>query len=90
MLSLPFKLAKLFWRPMALHILKWLFVPSKPSRFKEVNRMKNKVRGGAFRLTGLILGIIGATVSITSIVFAALGLHQARLCKHCEKGENFR
>ena len=35
-------------------------------------------------------GIIGATVSITSIVFAALGLHQARLCKHCEKGENFR
>lgn len=39
---------------------------------------------------GLILGIIGATVSITSIVFAALGLHQARLCKHCEKGENFR
>ena len=41
-------------------------------------------------LIGLILGIIGATVSITSIVFAALGLHQARLCKHCEKGENFR
>ena len=44
----------------------------------------------AFRLVGLILGIIGATVSITSIVFAALGLHQARLCKHCDKGENFR
>ena len=41
-------------------------------------------------LVGLILGIIGATVSITSIVFAALGLHQARLCKRCEKGENFR
>ena len=41
-------------------------------------------------MVGLILGIIGATVSITSIVFAALGLHQARLCKHCEKGENFR
>ena len=49
--------------------------------------MKQKVRGHAFRLVGLILGIIGATVSITSIVFAALGLHQARLCKHCEKGE---
>ena len=49
-----------------------------------------KLRGHAFRLVGLILGNIGATVSITSIVFAALGLHQARLCKHCEKGENFR
>ena len=90
MLSLPFKLAKLFWRPMALHILKWLFVPSKPSRFKEVNRMKNKVRGGAFRLTGLILGIIGATVSITAIVFSAVGLHQSHLCKKCDKGAAFK
>ena len=52
--------------------------------------MKKKIRGQGLRTTGLILGIIGATVSITSIVFAALGLHQARLCKHCEKGENFR
>ena len=51
--------------------------------------MKQKVRGHAFRLVGLILGIIGATVSITSIVFAALGLHQARLCKHCEKRGKF-
>ena len=42
------------------------------------------------RLTGLILGIVGATVSITAIVFSALGLHQARLCKHCVKGDNFR
>ena len=33
---------------------------------------------------------IGATVSITGIVFSALGLHQARLCKRCNKGENFR
>ena len=57
---------------------------------KEAFPMKQKVRGHAFRLVGLILGIIGATVSITSIVFAALGLHQARLCKRCEKGENFR
>ena len=57
---------------------------------KEASPMKQKVRGHAFRLVGLILGIIGATVSITSIVFAALGLHQARLCKHCDKGENFR
>lgn len=52
--------------------------------------MKNKIRGGAFRLTGLILGIIGATVSITSIVFSAVGLHQARLCKKCSKGAKFQ
>ena len=57
---------------------------------KEAIPMKTKVRGHAFRLVGLILGIIGATVSITSIVFSALGLHQARLCKRCQKGENFR
>ncbi len=41
-------------------------------------------------VSNYVFSIIGATVSITSIVFAALGLHQARLCKHCEKGENFR
>ena len=52
--------------------------------------MKPKIRGRGFRITGLVLGIIGATVSITAIVFSALGLHQARLCKHCAKGENFR
>ena len=52
--------------------------------------MKRGLKGFAFLVSGLVLGIIGATVSITSIVFAALGLHQARLCKHCEKGENFR
>ena len=52
--------------------------------------MKKKVRGHGFRLVGLILGIVSATVSITAIVFSALGLHQARLCKHCVKGDNFR
>lgn len=49
--------------------------------------MKSKVRGSAFRLTGLILGIIGITVSVTSIVFSAVGLHRARLCKHCKTKE---
>ena len=52
--------------------------------------MNKKVRGHGFRLVGLILGIIGASVGITSFVFSALGLHQARLCKHCSKGDNFR
>ena len=52
--------------------------------------MKKKIRGHGFRLVGLILGIIGATVSVTAIVFASLGMHQARLCKHCGKGETFR
>jgi transglycosylase-associated protein len=52
--------------------------------------MTNKIRGGAFRLTGLILGIVGATVSLTAIVFSAIGLHQAHLCKTCKKGEEFK
>ena len=52
--------------------------------------MNKKIRGHGFRLVGLILGIIGATVSVPAIVFASLGVHQARLCKHCGKGETFR
>lgn len=87
---LPLKLAGLFWKPLGLWLLKTIFLPPKPSVFQEVNRMKNKVRGGAFRLTGLILGIIGATVSITAIIFSAVGLHQSHLCKKCEKGAAFK
>ena len=52
--------------------------------------MTNKIRGGAFRLTGLILGIVGATVSLTAIVFSTIGLDQAHLCKTCKKGEEFK
>ena len=50
--------------------------------------MTNKIRGGAFRLTGLILGIVGATVSLTAIVFSTIGLHQAHLCKTVKKEKN--
>ena len=85
---LVFKVAKFaLHHPLLTHEAKRL-VHKKLRPKKEASSMK--VRGHAFRLVGLILGIIGATVSITSIVFAALGLHQARLCKHCDKGENFR
>lgn len=51
--------------------------------------VKNKVRGGAFRLTGLILGIIATTVGVTSIVFSTIGMHQSHLCKTCKKGAEF-
>ena len=87
---LVFKVAKFALRhPMLTHSASRL-LHKKLRPKKEASPMKQKVRGHAFRLVGLILGIIGATVSVTSIVFAALGLHQPRLCKHCEKGENFR
>lgn len=46
--------------------------------------MKKHIKGFAFRLTGLILGIVGATVSITSIVFSVIGLVKARQCKNCK------
>ena len=52
--------------------------------------MKNNVRGGGFRLTGLILGIIATVCGVTSIIFAAIGLHQAHLRKHCKKGAEYR
>ena len=51
--------------------------------------MKNKVRGAAFRLVGLILGIIAASMGVTSIVFSAIGMHQSHLCKKCDKGAAF-
>ena len=87
---LVFKVAKFaLHHPLLAHEAKRL-VHNKLRPKKEASPMTQKERGHAFRLVGLILGIIGATVSITSIVFAALGLHQARLCKHCNKGENFR
>ena len=49
-----------------------------------------KVRGFAFRLTGLILGIIAATVGVAAIIFSAVGLHRARLCKHCKMEGTFQ
>ncbi len=39
-------------------------------------------KGGAFRLTGLILGIVGSLVSVTAIVFSAVGLLLGR--KHIQ------
>lgn len=31
-------------------------------------------KGGAFRLVGLILGIVGTVVSVTALVFSIMGL----------------
>ena len=49
-----------------------------------------KVRGFGLRLTGLILGIIATTVGVTSIIFSSIGLHRARLCKHCKMDGTFK
>ena len=46
--------------------------------------MKKGSKGFAFRLVGLILGIVGICVSSTAVVFAAIGLHQARRCTRCK------
>ena len=40
----------------------------------------------AFRLTGLILGIVGLSLSVTAIVFSAVGMFKARQCKQCKLG----
>lgn len=52
--------------------------------------MKKRMKGFAFRLVGLILGIVGTVVSVTAIVFSAVGLLQARRCKHCKMEDEFR
>ncbi|MBU3820166.1 MAG: hypothetical protein H9864_07350 [Candidatus Faecalibacterium intestinavium] len=43
--------------------------------------MLQKIKGFAFLVSGLVLGIIGAVVSITAIVLSAVGMgkvHSAR------------
>lgn len=91
MVKTSLKLAKWFLRhPLARHIVRRRVAEVFTSNKKEASPMKNKVRGGAFRLTGLILGIVGAVVSVNAIIFSAIGLHQARLCKKCEKGAKFQ
>ncbi len=35
-------------------------------------------RGGAFRIAGMVLGIVGSVISITAIVFSAVGLLLAK------------
>ena len=63
---LIFKVAKFVLKhPLLTHGARQL-VHKKLRPPKEASPMKQKVRGHAFRLVGLILGIIGATVSITS------------------------
>ena len=52
--------------------------------------MKNKVRGGGLRVTGLILGIIAVTCGALAVIFSGVGLHLARLCKRCKKGAEFQ
>ena len=52
--------------------------------------MAHKATGFAFRVTGLILGIIGASISVVAIVFSAIGLHRSRRCKHCKMEELYK
>ncbi len=40
--------------------------------------MLRSIPGFAFRLTGLILGCVAASIAITAIVFGAIGVHKAR------------
>ena len=41
--------------------------------------MQKKNKGFAFRLVGLILGIVGISVSAVAVVFSAIGLY---ICRH--------
>ena len=84
---LIFKVAKFVLKhPLLTHGARQL-VHKKLRPPKEASPMKQKVRGHAFRLVGLILGIIGATVSITSIVFAALACIRHACASIVRKGK---
>ena len=48
------------------------------------------MKGFGFRLTGLILGIVGTVISITSIVFSAIGMVKARQYKGLIMGEDIK
>ena len=75
---LVFKVAKFaLHHPLLTHEAKRL-VHKKLRPKKEASPMKQKVRGRAFRLVGLILGIIGATVSATAIALSAVGMAKVR------------
>ncbi len=52
--------------------------------------LSRQVKGFAFRLTGLILGVVGVAVVITAIVFSAIGLHKAAEYKNFPYEEEFR
>lgn len=44
------------------------------------------MRGSAFRLAGLILGIVASVAAVLAIVFSAVGMSKARQCKKCKLG----
>ena len=48
------------------------------------------MKGFAFRLVGLILGIIGAAMGVVAIVFSAIGMSKARQCKSCKLGGHIK
>lgn len=54
------------------------------------NIAMRKVRGKGLRIAGLVLGIVGVTASVTAVILSACGMYQARLCKKCKKGAEFR
>lgn len=57
-----------------------------PAACKEAGLKGEVTKMKAFRLTGLILGIVGTAISVTAIVFSAVGMSKARECKQCKLG----
>ena len=51
---------------------------------------KKKLPLAAYIFAGLVLGIVGVTASVTAVILSACGMYQARLCKKCKKGAEFR
>ena len=52
--------------------------------------IERKVPGGGLRVAGLVLSSLALTTALTALVLAACGLGQARVCRTCRKGAEFR
>ena len=44
------------------------------------------MKGSAFRVAGLVLGIVAAAAAVVAIALSAVGMSKARQCKQCKLG----
>ena len=58
----------------------------KPRRLRAAGQEVLTMKGSAFRLAGLILGIVASVAAVVAIVLSAVGMSKARQCKHCKLG----
>ena len=64
----------------------WYTEKNKPRRLRAAGQEVLTMKGSAFRLAGLILGIVASVAAVVAIVLSAVGMSKARQCKQCKLG----